>query len=148
MYGHRRPVCACGGLLAAGVLGLAGCGGEPTYAMTPVEGVVKLDGKPAANVSVQFMPDVMRGGKGPTSAGESGPDGRFTLKTYDGKDGAVVGPHLMVLFDLDEERPEQGQPRRKPIRLDARYAMSANGLPVEVKPGQPITLEAGATFRK
>lgn len=132
-------------LVTAAMVALAGCGGgKSPPPMTPVEGVVKLDGKPAGNISVQFMPDVVRGGTGPTSTGTSGPDGTFTLKTYDGQEGAVVGPHVVTLFDLDEERPEQGQARRKPERLSAKYGTTAGGLAVEVKPGEAVALEAGA----
>jgi hypothetical protein len=118
-----------------------GCGGQPK--VVPVEGVVKLGGKPAANILVQFLPDTRKGGSGPTSTGTTDEQGRFRLKAQDGRDGAVPGTHMVVLVDLDEERPPQGQPMKKPPRLDPRYAApTASNLTAEVvEGGGPITLE-------
>jgi hypothetical protein len=122
---------------------LPGCG-KPIK-LAPAEGVLTIGGKPAANINIQFLPDPLRGGKGPTSYAVTGPDGRFVLKTYDGKDGAVVGPHLIVLVDVDEERPAQGQPLRKAPRLDGRFAIAGKGLTAEVvEGGGPINLETSS----
>lgn len=132
---------APGSLLAALALALSGCGGDKVK-LAPAEGVVRLGGKPAANLSVQFMPDVMKGATGPTSYGTTDAEGKFRLKTYDGQDGAVVGTHNVILADLDEERPPQGVPLKKQPRLDTRYTTTKGGLTAEVKEGGgPIVVE-------
>ena len=140
-----RPIslrAAAGTALALAALGLSGCGGE--VKLVPAEGVVKVGGRPAANVSVQFMPDVMKGGSGPTSYGETDAEGKFRLKTHDGRDGAVPGPHTVILADLAEERTPQGQ-APKPPRLNVKYTTAAGGLAAEVKEGGgPIVLEVPA----
>lgn len=130
-------------LLLAVALALSGCGGSKVK-LTPVEGVVKIAGKPAANLSVQFLPDVMKGATGPTSYGTTDAEGKFRLKTYDGQDGAVVGAHNVILADLDEERPPQGVPLKKQPRLDTKYTTTKGGLAAEVKEGGgPIVVEVG-----
>ena len=120
---------------------ISGCGGSDVK-LAPAEGVVKIGGKPAANVSVQFLPDVMKGATGPTSYGTTDAEGKFRLKTYDGQDGAVVGSHNVILADLTEERPPQGVPLKKQPRLDSRFTTTKGDLHAEVKEGGgPIVVE-------
>ncbi|MCI0701342.1 MAG: transthyretin-like family protein [Planctomycetia bacterium] len=129
-----------GACLFVGALCLSGCGSS--VKLVPAEGVLKIGGKPAANISVQFMPDVLKGGKGPTSFATTDVEGKFRLKTQDGKDGAVAGAHTVILADLDEERPPQGQVAKKLPRLDSKYTTASGGLSAEVKEGGgPILLE-------
>ncbi|HEY2786676.1 MAG TPA: hypothetical protein VGJ05_17060, partial [Fimbriiglobus sp.] len=85
-------------LLLAVTLALvgAGCSRGPTLA--PVSGTVTLNGKPLANVQVEFWPE----GSAPRSVGMTDQQGRFTLTTDgEGKPGAVVGSHKVVLHDLN-----------------------------------------------
>lgn len=132
----------CRWAAAVAVLAAAGCG-APRVRLVPVEGVVKINGKPAANISVQFMPDALKGGKGPTSQGTTDAEGKFRLATYDGQDGAVVGPHRAVLADLDEERPPQGREAKKRPRLAGEFTLPTSPLAVEVKDGGgPVVLDA------
>jgi hypothetical protein len=71
-----------------------GCGKGPTLA--PVEGTVRMNGQPLANVQVEFWPE----SNGSRSTGVTDKEGRYQL-TYDGKRaGAVVGPHRILLYDL------------------------------------------------
>jgi hypothetical protein len=140
MNGIRR-VSGTAALLL-GLAALTGCG--PRYKLTPVEGVVKIGGRPAANISVQFLPDAQKGARGPTSFGTTDAQGKFRLKTQDGQDGAVVGPHLVLLADLDEERPAQGREAQRAPRLAARYTTASGALAAEVKEGgPPVELNAG-----
>jgi hypothetical protein len=118
----------------------AGCGGGKKFTLVPAEGTLTIGGRPAANISIQFLPDVMKGGTGPTSYAVTDADGKFRLKTYEGQDGAVEGQHTVILADLDEERPPQGQPVKKLPRLDSRYTTAAGGLTADVKAGTPIVL--------
>jgi hypothetical protein len=90
---------------------LAGCGSSK---IAPVSGRVTLNGKPLAKASVTFAPV---GGKdkkepGPSSAGITDGDGRYTL-TLIGQDGrgAVVGKHMVRIAlqgegDTADDRPE------------------------------------------
>jgi prepilin-type N-terminal cleavage/methylation domain-containing protein/prepilin-type processing-associated H-X9-DG protein len=81
-------------LLAAG-LAAAGCSGGPKF--VEVTGTLKAGNQPLENVQVEFWPEV----PGPRSIGVTDKDGRFTLRSDDGKHaGAVVGPHKVVLVDL------------------------------------------------
>lgn len=108
------------GLLAAG---LAGCGGGLQYA--EVEGTVTQNGKPLEKIQVEFHPD----GTGPRSIAVTDAAGKYVLKSEgDGRDGAVVGPHRVVLRDLsiypekvsrDEMNIDFG--KGKKIRIPASY---------------------------
>jgi hypothetical protein len=122
-----------GAVLVCATLFMSGCGNK--VQLVPVDGVLKIGGKPAANISIQFLPDVVKGSGGPTSYATTDADGKFRLKTYDGQDGAVAGPHAIVLADLDEERPPQGVPLKKQPRLDSKYTTASGGLRAEVPAG-------------
>lgn len=144
MTRFRHGAAVIGSLIFT--LATVGCSGDSAR-LVPTEGIVLIDGKPAANIAVQFMPDVVKGGKGPTSFGTTDAEGRFRLQTNDGQSGAVVGPHLVTLVDQEEERTPQGSTTTKLPRLDPRLTMSTSGLPVEVTgANQPIKLEV-ARFR-
>lgn len=90
MTGLVRP-CVVGLPL---LLSAAGCGSEP-YKVAPVSGTATLDGKPLANAWVTFMPVGTKENPnpGPTSAGKTDANGRFTLSIEPGRPGAVVGAH-------------------------------------------------------
>lgn len=128
-----------GGLLLV-LLSAAGCG--PKIHFVPVSGKVTLDGKPVPNVVVRFQPDVAKGTTGPISEGYTDEEGRFVLRCASpAKDGAVVGWHRVVIEDPNEERPMQGQPKKKQPRIPLEYGVPAtNGSrhpSVEVKEGSP-----------
>ncbi|MCS6864971.1 MAG: hypothetical protein RMJ56_12395, partial [Gemmataceae bacterium] len=105
------PRTHAGVLFTVAFLTLSGCG--DSVKLVPAEGIVKINGQPAANIAVQFLPDVTKGHTGPTSYGTTNAEGKFQLKTYDGREGAVPGTHMVVLADLEEERPPQGQVAKK-----------------------------------
>ncbi len=131
-------------MLVCGVFAAAtfpGCGGSaPT--LVPAEGVLLIDGEPAADISVQFLPDEIEGEPRPTSYAVTDAKGRFTLKTYEQGEGAVLGGHNVILVDTLEERPEQGQELTRPPRVNSRYSTITGGLRAEVtEGGGPITIE-------
>ena len=101
---------------------LAGCGSDP-YKVAPVSGTVTLNGKPLANTSVTFAPVAAAGTiePGPSSAGTTDADGRFTL-TLIGKDGkgAVVGKHK-VRISIREEADVSDDTPVKVQQLPMKY---------------------------
>ncbi len=82
-------------LLLAVCAALLGCGGGPELPKTvPVKGTVKTkDGKPLANVMVEFVPD----GGGQTATGTTDENGNYTLTTPGVGEGAVPGTYKVVL---------------------------------------------------
>lgn len=131
-------------LLAAIVMtaGLPGCSKPREFTLVPADGYVTIQGKPAANVMVQILPDELQGSKGPTSSGVTDEDGYFRLMTFDGREGAVPGPCKVILADLQEERAPQGETALPP-RIPAEYSVvGPRGLSVEVKEdGEPIEID-------
>jgi len=119
---------------------LVGCGPKPVD-LVPTSGSVTVGGPPAPHVKVRLMPHIMEGNSGPTSSGITNEAGEFLLTTDDGRPGAVLGPHVAVLFDMDEERPEQGQTATRPPRFSASYSTAAGGLKVQVVANQPVELK-------
>ncbi|MEN1678136.1 MAG: carboxypeptidase-like regulatory domain-containing protein [Planctomycetota bacterium] len=85
------------------LVGAAGCGGGP-FDFASVSGVVTLDGEPLSNAIVRFIPQ--RSGEstlvGPTSHAVTNEEGRFRLETYQGRNGAVVGPHVVSVSTLEQ----------------------------------------------
>jgi len=139
-------------LLALGVLPLlvTGCGGGSPLA--EVEGTVALDGAPLENVLVSFLPDPAKGTDGPRSTGVCDAQGRFRLRCDDGREGAVVGWHRVVVEDLalyatPREEGSSPQPAARLSRVPPRYrAAATTPISVEVEPGpQTIPIELTTT---
>lgn len=115
-------------LLLCGLLVLtAGCGGGPKLAS--VSGQVKVDGKPYPNAYVMFQPmgtqDNPNPGRGSMAITDG--DGRFALKYEGGKDGAVVGKHIVRISSV--------QPADDPSRFSKETELT--GTPDGVDPGLP-----------
>ncbi len=69
-----------------------GCGnGRPDC--VPVSGRVTIDGKPLEFGSVMVVPKGHR-----PAVGEIGPDGRFSLTTFEKNDGCVPGKHSVAVI--------------------------------------------------
>lgn len=92
--------------LFAGVIfwTVTGCG-APRVPVAPVEGVVTMGGKPLGHVRVQFMPDANKKTIGPASGGATDDQGHFKLTCADGRIGAVVGWHKVVINDMSVRLP-------------------------------------------
>jgi hypothetical protein len=107
----RLRLLAVGGLLA-----VVGCSDGPRY--VSVSGVVTLDGQPYGKAVVSFQPigtpDAPDPGRG--SSAYTDEKGRFVLM-HDGRDGAVVGKHLVRIMtrgsDVVGQYPE-GSPDETP----------------------------------
>jgi hypothetical protein len=118
-----------------------GCNRGP--ALASVEGTVRMKGQPLANVQVEFWPE----SNGARSTGLTDKDGRYQL-TYDGKQaGAAVGPHRVLLYDLQvygENPLPRGGKRNKdadvtPVRASRFPALYADSVKT------PLKKEVGAS---
>jgi hypothetical protein len=131
---HRRLV------LAALVLGLAGCGNK----LHPVRGKVTLDdGTPVTRGLIVF--ERTDGGPALTARGDIKEDGTYELSTYKTGDGVPPGKYRVLVNPLDlSDIPDE----KKNLPFDVKYTTFAkSGLEYEVKSGPndyPITLERPA----
>jgi hypothetical protein len=133
-----RRCMSAGSLILIGII--TGCGtGKGRIALA--EGSVTIDGKPAANIKVRFMPDAQSGQHSPSSSGVTDQEGRFKLRCDDGRQGAVPGKHMVALFDLEHERPERDQETPALSRLNRKYQFPASYVAVEVRDGQSIAID-------
>jgi hypothetical protein len=109
--GARNSLAAA---CAAAVVLFAGCGGSQT---SPVRGVVLVDGKPAAEASIQFVPQ----GSGRVATGQTDAKGEFAMSTFNPQDGVMPGDYKVVIsLPVAASAPKtfarprkQWQPRRK-----------------------------------
>jgi hypothetical protein len=101
------------------VLTACGCGRGPRT--VPVSGQVKLDGQPLAGASVIFRPDSKEKEPGPPSTGKTDAEGRFTLRTVDNQNGAVVGPHR-VRVSLNVPAQGRGEDAPPIEKLPAKFS--------------------------
>jgi hypothetical protein len=85
-------------LVIAVAVTAAGCG-DKGPAMAPAGGIVLYNGDPLANANVVFVPEA----GGPTSIGQPGADGRFTLSSS-ARPGAMVGQHLVSVQAFERYR--------------------------------------------
>jgi hypothetical protein len=110
-------------------LSFGGCSGNGKLA--PVSGVVKLNGKPVANVEVIFQPTSGESvsAPGPAAFGVTGADGRYTLKVMgEDKTGATIGKNVVRFSgrasaaDFSEDGTKRGKPA---VSIPARYGGDA-----------------------
>jgi hypothetical protein len=136
----RFPVLGLVGVL---LLGLVGCGKQVEY-NNQVEGIVTLNGKPLANVHVEFVPDPPEGARAESSRALTDENGRYALERADGEPGAMIGNHFVVILrgrgmdqNIDELPDEEAAPARDRRLVPARYAMaSTTPLRIEVLPAE------------
>jgi hypothetical protein len=83
--------------LAFAVLVLTGGCGKTWNQNDSVEGTVKLDGTPVPNVMIQFVPDDPKT-QAPMSTATTDDKGHFQLACSNGKSGAVLGKHNVVIL--------------------------------------------------
>jgi hypothetical protein len=85
---------------------VAGCNAQATR-LSEAQGTVTLNNKPVPNAEIVFLPEP--GVIGPSSSAVTDADGHFTLRTNDGRDGAVVGKHRVTVRTSkprNDPRPE------------------------------------------
>jgi hypothetical protein len=121
LYALARGLAAA--LLCTGaILTFAGCGSKG-IPVAPTEGMVLLDGKPVAGVSVTFR----QAGLSMVASGKTDSEGRFQLSTYGDFDGAPVGDCVatVVAVPMDLTTVEAEVPMRDNssiVDLDERAA--------------------------
>ncbi len=100
--------CLAAALLCSAItVTLCGCGSSG-IPVAPTEGVVLLDGKPAAGVSVVFR----QAGLSMVASGKTDKQGHFQLSTYGEDDGAPVGECVATVegIPMDLSTLEQDVP--------------------------------------
>lgn len=80
-------VCAFAAFL---LLNLIGCNFS---GLSPVAGVVTLDGQPLANASIQFIPQ----GMGRDATAGTNAQGEFVMSTQEPRDGVAAGTYKVVI---------------------------------------------------
>lgn len=81
-----------------GLVVLTGCTGPEQRG--EVEGTVRVNGQPLANVVVAFVADGDQGRKATRSVGQTDAQGHYRLRAEDGRDGVRVGAYRVVIEDL------------------------------------------------
>jgi hypothetical protein len=123
-------------LLAVGLLCLLGCGGKSGPAVVPVKGVVKIDGKPAAKILVQFNPvSWPENVPAQTATAVTDDAGNYVLDSGPNRSGATPGKHKVTFADnslADEEEIPKAGSKRARSRVLPKYQSTAL-TPVEIE---------------
>jgi hypothetical protein len=137
----RRRAGAAGCFGAVVLLALAGC--SPPLKYAEVEGKVTLGGKSLAGVKVTFYPDTEGAEQLPYSSGMTDGKGLYTLSLQDGKPGAMVGKHRVVVnWPLPERRDDGTRPPPPGPPIPVEYTVAGDTkLIVEVKEGGRQTID-------
>jgi len=133
--------------MIAGIALLSGCGGgEAGPALATVTGTVTLDGQPVDHGQVYFHPDSSRGTTGPTSMAEIGPDGKYSIKSSQDREGAVVGFH-QVRVEIRHPPKDQNDTLPALMTLEKYSKPQTSGLTAEVKPGTENVIDLPVTSK-
>jgi hypothetical protein len=102
MRSSARKLFVAAARLAVAALCIAMTGCSRQAELGGVSGSVLLDGKPLSNVQVEFVPETRGKPKVglPMSVGVTDEAGRYELHATDGRLGAAVGEHRVVVRDL------------------------------------------------
>ena len=125
------------------LVAFVGCGDSnpPTYKVT---GVVTLEGKPVEGATVTFTPS--GGSEQKPAVGTSGADGKYSLTTFTGGDGALPGSYKVTVSKIQyapgenpyapkEVSPAPERDPSKPMTQDERDQMLKDAYKGTPKPG-------------
>jgi hypothetical protein len=134
-HGRQRWV-ACGTILLLALM-IAGCGDSDRATLVPVTGTVTQGGKPLAQADVMFLPE-----RGAPSSGKTDANGQFTLMFNDGRPGAVVGKHKVLISVPGTTPPPPTGEEKAPARATPSVEFRQQA---EVKPDgeNKLTLQVG-----
>ena len=123
---------------------LASCRREKGPDFAPVQGVVRINGKPERGLLVRLSPDGEKGnGFAAFATGKTDAQGKYTLNyEFKGKEGigAPVGWHRVTIVDSKIGFTPQGQ-EPKPSAVPYAYGVATTPLLVEVKAGELQTID-------
>lgn len=137
----RHPDIRSSLIWGAVALLVPGCS-RPGPTLVPAAGTLTVAGRPIGDISLQFLPEDVEGQVRPTSFAITDAEGKFQLRTYEGREGAVEGMHTVLVVDTLEERPAQGEAAGKPPRVDPKHSTMAGGIRCRVvADGAPLALE-------
>ncbi len=124
-----------------GLLAIVGCG-ESGPEIVPVSGQVIIDGEPLTRGNIQVIPKGYR-----AASGKIGPDGRFTLTTFEPGDGVVRGTHQVAVSSHENLSPGQQKWYAPKTYLDA----TRSGLQITISEPTsdlkvPLTWNGGQPF--
>ena len=118
------------------VSSFSGCGGDEGPQFGQVTGKVTLDGQPVPAGMVMFIPDLASGTTGPASQAQIGSDGQYELAGPGGREGAIVGTHIVTVAGPEVSSDSSGQPAPS-VKLPDRYKYEqSSGIKKEVKEGE------------
>lgn len=123
-------------LTVIGVFSIGCGGGGPGLA--PVEGTIKLDGKPLKNAEVSFEPQLEAGEEGSVSTGTTDENGHYELRYTLHKEGALIGKHLVKIRTAATTYDEEDNEVQSEEKVPAKYNANAKDNPemtVEVESG-------------
>ena len=139
-----RPFRMLGWSMILGA-GIFGCGHEQKspVPLFPVHGGVTVDGEPLAGATVEFIPT--GGTRGQGGAGQTKPDGTYTLATPFGEEGVAAGEYQVVI--RAEEVPEGFGTENPPPRTSptVKSPSKASRLPSIYSDRARTTLSATVT---
>jgi hypothetical protein len=132
-----------GGSVVWVALVLAGCGRDPNLVdLVPVTGTITIDGNPATNTTIQFIPT---GSTASTSSGgATDSSGKYQLRTAHNGTGAPVGDYRVVISkytrkdgsDFPLDSPEGPMDAGADESLPAKYSDAGQtGLTANVPAG-------------
>lgn len=120
---------------------LCGCGRGPK--LVKVSGKVLIDGKPLERGFVQVIPKDSR-----AASGEIGPEGRYTLTTFENGDGCVLGTHTVTILANESKGPtalhwyapkKYSDPVSSGLTLDIQQATDTADINLSWEGGKPYT---------
>ena len=124
---------------------LAGCSSEKVVPVVPADGTVTLNGVGLNNVLIRFVPEGKEINGNIESSGVTDEQGNFRLTASDGRDGAVPGPGHVLLVDMAEERPVQGEEAVATPRFSSDYSvLNGRSLTATVTDGVAMKVEVPA----
>jgi len=130
-------------LFAAASLVSIGCRQPSQQEIYPVEGILTVNGAPAANASLGFHP-LDRGASARCPVGRTDIHGRFHLTTHSYCDGAPAGEYAVTIVWPDESSMVDECNCPDPLQHDRLNGLYANAEQTEIR----VTVERSAkSFR-
>ncbi|MFL5331213.1 MAG: hypothetical protein ACJ8C4_20160 [Gemmataceae bacterium] len=97
-------------LLLLAAFAAAGCGPAAPPPLAPVRGKATYNGQPLAKVRIEFIPEEETGAKVLRSTAVTNADGTFEMMCENGKPGATVGWHRVVVRPISRSRDPNANP--------------------------------------